>query len=189
MKLIVISRIIAKVIEMISRRSCHSWICSPSRGTKTTRIHISAGRFKHLFFGAIMKVVSRFKAHFKFIQSYGYNELYREHRPIDCLIHDKGSKKQCKNSNRQYMTPHKLDYFLRSIQRILPFMNCFNLHVIKQIPFNIYRIAQISLIKLKNCQNYLGFLKERQICSNALNCFKAIFMIDLIQFINYKVSL
>ena len=128
MRLIVISRIISEVVEMISRRSCHRWICSPSRGTKITGIHISAGRFQHLFVSIVINAVYRFKAHFKFIQSYGNNEFNRKHSPINSWISDKGSKKQCKNSNRQRMTPHKLDYFLRSIQSILQFMNCINLH-------------------------------------------------------------
>jgi len=143
MRLIVTSSA-AQVVEIISRRACHSWICGPSRGTKTTRIHVFACRFKHLFASNVAIATGRFKLRFKPVQKNSTNAEVKGIYPRD-FSNCKCSDNHTDHNNRQPMTPRKFDYFLRSIQSILQFVNRINLHDNQQFYLIKFRIAQILL--------------------------------------------
>ncbi len=158
MKLVIISRIIAEVVEMVSRRSCHSWICSPRRGTKTTRIHVSASRFKHLFTCKVAVTTSGFELHFKPVKKHG------DYQNKGCALkvgnasfaHYLNGNTEC--TQKQQMTPRKFDYFLRSIQSILQFVNCINLHDNRVSWLIRYILPLISLKISKNNELTMNFL-------------------------------
>lgn len=125
----------------------------------TKIISASASRVKHLFLCNIVMNISKCQSNFHFYPinknnscKYGSNSSNNGCLAITNTINNHGYGYKCKD-----MTPNKPQYFHRSIQSILQFMNGLNLHVVQLISFTICRVAQIFLTKLKNCQNYLDF--------------------------------
>ena len=125
---------------------CRSHLC------KTTPF----SRLKHLLLCKVAVTFSCFKLHFKPIKKYSANVKIKRVYPRN-FSNYKCSNNHANYNQSQQMTPSKRNYFHRSIQSILQFMNGLNLHVVQLIFFTVCRIAQILLTKLKNCQNYLGF--------------------------------
>ncbi len=129
MKLCVTRCRIIKIIQTVSRRTGHSRVGCPSSGPKTTRVHVSARRFKHLF-TRIRVCTSQFETHFKFVQPQGDDKFSKKHKPIYCWIYQKCSNQQSKNNQYKSMAPNKFESFHASIKGILDFMYCCNLHYI-----------------------------------------------------------
>ena len=129
MKLVVICCRITKIIQMICRGTSHSWVSCPSRGAKTTRIHASAPRFKHLFSRVIM-ASGKFKSYFKPVNKSSYCEdksfsfHYRSFTFANSL--------DCYSKRNQYkcMTPNKLKALQASLKGFLELMYCSKLHCI-----------------------------------------------------------
>jgi len=108
-------------------------------------IHVSAGRFKHLFTCKVTDITSGFELHFKPVKKQG------DYQNKGCALkvgdvsfaHYLNGNTEC--TQNQQMTPNKFDYFLQSIQSKLQFMNSSNLHDNQQFFLIEYRITQILL--------------------------------------------
>lgn len=109
---------------------------------------IPFGRLKHLLLRKIVAAFSEFELHFDPIQKYSANAKIKRVYPRN-FSNCKCSNNHTSNNQSKQMTPNKPQYFHRNVQSILQFMNGLNLHLVKLNSFNIYRIAQIALIKLK----------------------------------------
>jgi hypothetical protein len=138
MKLVVICCHIAKVVQIVCRRACHSRISCPSRRTKVAGIHVSSCRFKHLII-RITVTVCQFKAHFKFIQSQGNEKFCKKHRPIYCWVYQKSSNQHAKNNQYKGMMPNKLKNFQDNIKAVLKLVYCSNLH--RRFSIFIHRLS------------------------------------------------
>lgn len=130
---------------MVSWRSCHGWICSPSRRTKTTGIHVFTGRFNHMFVGMVISATRKLNFCFKPVEQKCYCK-YKKYTFKYWLLPLINSLNSCnKSRQKQQTTPNKLNYFLRSIQSTLQFMNSSNLHDNQQFCLIKYRVTQILL--------------------------------------------
>ena len=159
MKLPLICGCITKIIQMVSRRASHSRVSCPSRGAKTTRIHVSACRFKHLSTRVIIPA-GKFKFHFEPInQSCGseYNECSTNNGGLT-LINTINYHSNC--TQRKNMTPNKLQYLNQIIQRVLQFTSASYFHMPELDSLLEYRITQIPLKIRKRWEKISGFLKS-----------------------------
>jgi hypothetical protein len=107
-------------------------------------IHVSAGRFKHLFLSKIVCTTRKFNFHFKSVKQLSYEQGNNYILPV-CRGNLYNVEHHTNHNQCQRMTPHKLKYFLRSIQSMLKFVNGIYLHVQQQFSLIKFRIAQILL--------------------------------------------
>ena len=112
---------------------CRSYLC------RTTPF----GRFKHLFLSKIVIATGRFKLRFKPIQKNSTNAEVKGVYPRD-FSNSKCSNNHANHNQCQRMTVNKLDYFLRSIQSMLKFLNGIYLHGNQQ--FYLIRITIVQIL-------------------------------------------
>ncbi len=108
-------------------------------------IPVSAGGFKHLFLSKIVRATRKLNFYFDPVEQKCYckHKKYTfKYRLFPFTNPLNNYKKICQHKS---MTPHKLDYFLRSIQRMLKFVNGRYLHGQQQFYLIKIRIAQILL--------------------------------------------
>ena len=121
---------------MVSRGANHSWVSCPSRGSKTTRISVSACRFKHLFSGVIT-TARKINLHFKPI--YKSSNTKCKGRPTNNwgFTMTNTVNHHSKNSQNKSMTPSERENFQADIKNMLKFMNCRYLHCVFTFSFHI----------------------------------------------------
>ena len=139
MKLIIIRGVVICVISRAHRIQGIHGVHSPTKIIST-----SACRVKHLILRKIVITTSKSYFCFHSIYKSSNNQGNKNIPPVSSRNVD--SIKHHANYNQsQQMTPKKLQYFYRSVQSILQFMNRVNLHDNQQFYLINYRITQILL--------------------------------------------
>ena len=117
-----------------------------SRCTNNARIPIIClGKRSDWRIAMIIVAVRNFPFHFKPVKKYRATIEIKTVYPGNSPDHNYCINHYSKKSQRQSMTPNKLQNFHHSVQSMLQFMNSSNLHRSQQFYLIKYRVAQILL--------------------------------------------